>query len=154
MMKRVTASLLSVVMLMSVSAMAMDGPEVQYVNGTAPGVKEGSVGMVDTSVATALEFHAGATGFSIPYEGISVYKYREENRFRLGVLATIAVGIVKARSKRHLLTITWKDSNGVAEVVTLEASKDEAIGLVALLRARAAQADCGTRMWPSCVPEK
>jgi hypothetical protein len=141
-------------MLMSVQAMAMDGPEVPYVNGTAQGVKEGTVGTLDSSSATALKFQSGAAGFSIPYDGVSVYKYREENRFRLGVLPTIAAGIVKARSKRHLLTITWKDSQGVAEVVTLEASKDDALGLVAVLRARATQAECGTRMWPSCGPER
>ena len=103
-MKTAIAGLLSVAMLMSVSAMAMDGPEAQYVNGTAPGVKDGSIGTVDTTIATALEFHAGGAGFSIPYAGVQVYKYCEENRFRLGVLPAVAVGILKARSKRHTVT--------------------------------------------------
>jgi len=151
-MKRAIGVLL--LMAMGIPALAADGPGVQYVNGTAQGVKEGSFGTVDTNAAKALEFHAGGAGFSIPYDGVIVYKYREENRFRLGVLPAIAVGIVKARSKRHLLTIAWKDGQGVAEVVTLEGSKDDALGLVALLRARAPNADCGNRMRPPCGADK
>jgi hypothetical protein len=139
---------------MGIPALAADGPEVQYVNGTAQGVKERSIGTVDTTAAKALEFHAGGAGFSIPYDEVVVYKYREENRFRLGVLPAIAAGILKARSKRHLLTITWKDGQGVAEVVTLEGAKDDALGLVALLRARATNAECGNRMQPVCGIDK
>jgi len=148
-MKRLIAGLLSVAMLMSVSAMAMDGPEVQYVNGTAPGVKEGSAGRLNTSSAKALEFEAGATGFSIPWGGVQTYKYCEENRFRLGALPTIAVGILKARSKRHLVTIGWKDADGVAQLVTLETSKDDARGLIGILRARSTQA-CEGRAGQQC----
>jgi hypothetical protein len=134
---------------MGIPALAADGPEVQYVNGTAQGVKEGAFGTLDSSSATALNFQSGAAGFSIPYGGVSGYKYREENRFRLGVLPAIAVGMVKARSKRHLVTITWKDSQGVAEVATLEASKDDALGLIAVLRARSTQA-CKGRASQQC----
>ena len=139
-MKRVIAGLVLAAMMMSVSAMAMDGPEVQYVNGTAPGVKEGSTGRLNTSLPKALEFEAGATGFSIPWDGVQTYKYCVENRFRLGVLPTIAVGILKARSKRHLVTIEWKDADGVAQLVTLETSRDDARGLIGMLRARSTQA--------------
>ncbi len=150
-MKKAMAGLAMLGMLLGIPAMALDGPEAQYVNGTASGVKEGSTGTLDTTIATALEFHAGAAGFSIPYEGVKSDRYQEEKRFRLGMLPAIAVGLVKARAERHLVTISWKDAAGVAEVVTLEASKDDALGLVALLRARAPRA-CAARMGPSCVP--
>ncbi len=149
-MKRVVAVLMMMGMLLGIPAVALDGPEAQYVHGTAPGVKEGSSGTLDTTIATALEFHAGAAGFSIPYEGVKFYRYQEEKRFRLGVLPAIDVGLVKARAQRHLVTISWKDAAGVAEVVTLEASKDDALGLVVLLRVRAPKA-CAARMGPTCV---
>ena len=149
-MPRAMAGLVVMGMLSGVPAVALEGPEAQYVNGTAAGVKEGVTGMLDTTVATALEFHAGAAGFSIPYDGVKVYKYREENRFRLGALPAIAVGMLKARSKRNLVTISWKDASGVAQVVTLETSKDDALGLVALLRARSTAA-CQARVGPPCA---
>jgi hypothetical protein len=150
-MKRAIAGLVVMGMLLSMPAVAMVGPEVLYLNGTAPGVKEGAVGMVDTTAASALEFHAGGAGFSIPYAGVKSYRYQEEKRFRLGVLPAIAVGLVKARAQRHLVTISWKDESGVPEVVTLETSRDDALGLVVLLRARAPKA-CAAKMGPSCVP--
>jgi hypothetical protein len=139
-MKRAIVGLLMVGMLSVVPAVALEGPAVEYVNGTAQGVKEGSAGRLNTSLGKALEFQAGATGFSIPWDGVQIYKYREENRFRLGVLPAIAVGMLKARSKRHLVTIGWKDADGVAQLVTLETSRDDARGLIAVLRARSPQA--------------
>ena len=139
-MKRAIASLVLAAMMASVPVWATDGPDVQYVNGTAPGVEEGSSGRLDTSLPKALEFKAGATGFSIPWDGVQSYKYCVENRFRLGALPTIAVGILKARSKRHLVTIEWKDADGVAQLVTLETSRDDARGLIGMLRARSTQA--------------
>ena len=152
-MKRAIAGLVLAAMLMSAPAMAMDGPEAHYLNGTAQGVKEGSIGTVDTTVAKELTFHAGAEGFSIPYDSVKFYRYQEEKRFRLGVLPAIAVGLVKARSLRHLVTISWKREAGVAEVVTLEASKDDALGLIALLRARAPRA-CAAIKGPACMPRE
>ncbi len=149
-MTRAIACSFVMAMLMGVSALAMDGVAVEYVNGTAPGVKEGSTGTVDTTAAKALEFHAGGAGFSIPYDGVQVYKYCEENRFRLGVLPAVAVGILKARSKRHIVTIGWKDAHGVAQVVKLETSKDDALGLIAVLRARSTQA-CKGRAGQQCA---
>jgi hypothetical protein len=148
-MKRAIAGLLMAGMLSGVPAVALAGPAAEYVNGTAQGVKEGSAGRLNASLAKALEFQAGASGFSIPWDGVQIYKYREENRFRLGVLPAIAVGMLKARSKRHLVTIGWKDSDGVAQLVTLETSRDDARGLIAILRARSTQA-CKGRAGQQC----
>jgi hypothetical protein len=150
-MKTGIAGVLLMVMVTGMPALGMDGPEVQYLNGTAPGVKEGTMGTLDTTLPAALGFRAGGAEFSIPYAGVKFYRYREAKRFRLGVLPAIAVGLVKARAQRHVVTISWTDEAGVAEVATLEASKDEARGLVALLRARAPGA-CAAKMGPSCVP--
>jgi hypothetical protein len=147
-MRKAIAGFVVMGMLLGVPAVALDGPEAHYLGGTAPGVKEGSTGTLDTTLATALEFHAVGAGFSIPYTGVKVYKYKEENRFRLGVLPAIAVGMLKARSKRHLVTISWKDASGVSQVVT--PSKDDALGLMALLRARSTQA-CKVKVGPPCA---
>jgi hypothetical protein len=47
------------------------------------------------------------------------------------------VALVKKRAKVHFVTITWKDEQGVAEVVTLELSKNGSRGLMSVLDARA-----------------
>ena len=123
--------------LMCGAAAPAEPPDVEYVNGTVKGMAEGATGTVDMSSSQSLEFHAGSGQFSIPYAEITSVKCREENRFRLGVLPAIAVGLLKARSKRHFVTIEWKHDDDTTAVVTLDAPKQKARGMAAVLRARA-----------------
>lgn len=134
---------------MSTAAVAAEEPEVEYVNGTVPGLKDGSTGTIDMSSPQALEFHSGSSHFSIPYAEITSVKYREENRFRLGVLPAIAVGLLKARSKRHFVSIAWQHDDDESQVVTLDGSKEKARGLMAVLRVRAPKA-CPSRPGQTC----
>ena len=126
--------------LTTTAAMYAQQPDVEYVTGTVKGLSDGATGTVDMSSPQTLEFRAGSGQYSIPYEEITSVKCREENRFRLGVLATIAVGMLKARSKRHFVTIEWKHADDPTAVVTLDAPKEKARGLAAVLRARAPHA--------------
>src|SRR5579864_7721400 len=113
------AGLLLVGALMGASVLIAEVPDVEYVTGTVKGLRDGTTGVVDMSSSDAFEFRAGSNQFSIPYNAIKHVKCREENRFRLGVLATIGVGLLKARSKRHFVVIEWKGQDGGSGVVTL-----------------------------------
>ena len=139
--KKLTAMIVAVAMAASaVPAFALDGQEVEYLRGSVNAVKEGTIGRLDSSSAADLVFHSDAGQFAIPYAAISSFKYHSENKFRLGVLATIAVGLLKAREKRYMVTITWKDPAAAEpEVATVESSRSAADGLIELLRARASQ---------------
>ncbi len=128
---------------------AAQEPDVEYVNGTVQGWKDGASGTLDMSSPQSLEFHSGSNRFSIPYAEITSVKYREENRFRLGVLPAIAVGLLKARSKRHFVSIAWRHEDDASDVVTLDASKEKARGLMAVLRERAPKA-CPRRPGQTC----
>ena len=131
------------------SAYAVETGDVEYVNGTVKGLHDGTMGSVDTSGKEAMEFRSPSARFSVPYEEIKTVRCREENRFRLGVLAAIAVELLKARSRRHFVTIEWGLANGPSDVVTFDASKEKARGLVAVLGARAPQA-CPERPGQRC----
>jgi hypothetical protein len=135
--------------LTTTAAMYAQQPDVEYVTGTVKGLSDGATGTVDMSSPQTLEFRAGSGQFSIPYEEITSVKCREENRFRLGVLATIAVGMLKARSKRHFVTIEWKHADDLPAVVTLDAPRQKARGMAAVLRARAPHA-CASGPGQSC----
>jgi hypothetical protein len=115
-------------------------PDIEFVSGTVKGLTEGATGSLDMTTAETLEFRSGSGQFSVPYAEITNVKCHEENRFRLGVLPAIAVGLIKARSKRHFVMIEWKHADAPPEVVTLDLPKERARGLVAVLRARAPQA--------------
>jgi hypothetical protein len=136
---KLTAILLVLGLGLSVPAAAQE-PDVEYVNGTVQGCKDGTTGTLDMSSPQSLEFRSGSSRFSIPYAEITSVKYREENRFRLGVLPAIAVGLLKARSKRHFVSIAWRHDDDSSEVVTLDASREKTRGLMAVLRVRAPRA--------------
>jgi hypothetical protein len=131
------------------SAFALNGFEVTYVTGTVQGANQGIAGVLENTAANELHFQGNASEFSIPYTKIRSYQYREETRFHLGVLPAIAVGMVKARSKIHTVSIAWQGERGVSEVVTLQMSKHTAEGLMTLLRARAERA-CQPAWAKSC----
>ncbi len=135
--------------LMGAAAAQAGQPDVEYVSGTVMGLTEGATGTVDMSSPESLEFHSGSAHFSIPYTEITNVKCREENRFRLGVLPAIAVGLLKARSKRHFVTIEWKHADNPIAVVTLDAPKQKARGIAAVLRARAPVA-CTSGLSQTC----
>lgn len=137
-MQRILAAFVAIAVVSpSAAAFVLDGQQVAYVNGTVQMLKEGAVGTLDTSSATVLEFKSSAGQFTIPYAGISSYQFREESKFHLGVLPAIAVALVKKRAKVHFVTITWQGDRSVAEVVTLEGSKQDSEGLLTVLHARA-----------------
>ena len=147
--KLIVGALVFVVLSSWTTAYAVEPGDVEYVNGTVEGLPDGAMGSLDTSGREALEFRSTSGQFSVPYGEITRVRCREENRFRLGVLPAIAVGLLKARSKRHFVTIEWDHSDGTSDVVTLDTSKEKALGLVAVLRARSPQG-CRERQGQIC----
>jgi hypothetical protein len=136
-MKRLIAmGLCLVVLATAVEAYAVDAADVTYVRGTAAGMREGDAGRLDTTEAKELKFHAGAAELSLPHERMTRVEYREENRFKLGVAGTIVVGILKAREKVHTVTITWSDDKDTANVATLEMTREKAVGVLDILKAK------------------
>jgi hypothetical protein len=142
--KLIALTLISVLAAPSARALDGKGMEATYTGGTVAGVRLGVNGTLETTSPTALEFHSSSGDFSVPYAGIATARYREENRFRLGVLPAIGVGLLKARAKRHLTTITWKDERGVVQAAIFETSKQRSLALLTILRVRAPQV-CSTK---------
>jgi hypothetical protein len=128
---------------------AEDGVDVYYAFGSASTTKAGVAGKLDYTKPASMEFHATSGTFSVRYAGITSVKYREENRFRLGALPTVAVGLLKARAKRHLVTVVWTDEAGVSQMAEFEMPKQASLALITLLRIRAPQV-CAKKM--ACNP--
>jgi hypothetical protein len=148
-MKKILAIILCVAALFAGHPVwAEDGIAALYANGTVPAIKSGTTGTLDSTSADALVFHSGTGGFSIPYSKITAARFHEENRFRLGVLPAIAVGLLKARAKRYTVTITWTDERGLAQVAEFEMPRQPSMALVTLVRLRAPQV-CAPKL--ACV---
>jgi hypothetical protein len=144
------------VLAVGARAFAEEAADATYIGGTVPEMREGATGKLDTTVAKELRFNAGAAGLAVPYERMTRVEYREVNRFKLGVVGTIVVGIVKAREKVRTVTITWKDDKDTPNVATLEMSREKASALLDVLRARAhvMPSVCEAKFNETCAKEE
>lgn len=136
-MKKIIA--LTTLWTISLYAVAVDVGEVAYVGGTVPAVKEGTVGRLNTALETALEFEYSAGKVSIPFAKIDSFEYTEKRARHLGVLATIAVGLVKHLQRRHFFRISYHDEDNTPQVAVFEVPKQMPQTLLAVLQTRAPQ---------------
>lgn len=125
-------------LLLSLSASALENGHAKYVGGTLPGVIVGVVGRLDTTSDTALIFEHAGNKLEIPYASIESYKYSKEVARHLGVLPTIAVGLLKVRQHRHFFRISYRiPGAAAAQVVIFEVPKQMPRTLEAILQTRA-----------------
>jgi hypothetical protein len=128
---------------------AVEDGQVMYAGGTAPALRAGVVGHLDTTSETALGFEGPGTKLLIPYADIQSFEYSTEVTRHLGVLPAIGIGLVKMRRHRHYFRISYRGSDNVPQVAVFEVPKQMPRTLQAVLEARAP----GKR-WPvpCCAP--
>jgi hypothetical protein len=101
----------------------VEGSQVLYEGGTAPGIKDETMGSFDTSSEAALVFNGSGSTLTIPYAKITNFHYEEKLARHLGVVLTIAVVLLKHRQRRHILTVQYKDEQDAPRVAVFEVSK-------------------------------
>jgi hypothetical protein len=125
-------------LLLSLSASALENGHAKYVGGTLPGVTAGTVGRLYTTSETTLIFEHAGSKVEIPYASIESHKYSKEVARHLGVLPTIAVVLLKVRQHRHFFRISYRvPGAAVAQVVIFEVPKQMPRTLEAILQTRA-----------------
>jgi len=134
-MKRVTACFL--ILILSLSALAVEDGQVMYVGGTAPGMAAGVIGRLDTTSEKALIFEYAGNKLMIPYNAIESFEYSKEVTRHLGVMPAIAIGLVKMRRHSHYFRISYRDPNNVAQAAVFQVPKNMPRTLQAVLETRA-----------------
>jgi hypothetical protein len=129
-------------LLLSLPVVALSGQHVKYIGGTAPGMKNGAIGKLDTTSDSSLIFECQGNKLSVPYANIESSQYTREVARHLGVLPVIVVTLLKPRQQRHFFRIAYRDLNSpnpMMHVVVLEVPKRMSHLLEAVLDARAPQ---------------
>jgi len=137
-------------LLLSLPAVALSGQHVQYIGGTAAGIKNGAMGKLDTTSDSSLIFECQGTKLSVPYANIDSFQHTKEIARHLGVLPVIVVALLKPRQQRHFFRITYRDRNGpdpVMHVIVLEVPKRMSCTLEAVLDARGPQRGRSCNYW-------
>lgn len=127
------------IIAMSMPLAAVENGEVMYAGGTVSGIASGSVGSLDTTSERSLTFAYGSNKLAIPYADIQSFQYSTEVAHHLGVLPAIAVGLLKARERRHYFRISYADANNISQTAVFEVSKQMPHTLQAILQSRVKQ---------------
>jgi hypothetical protein len=126
----------SIVFLLSTCCMAVEPGEVRYLGGTFDNSKVGAIGRLDFSLPESITFATGKSHCAIPYERIVSYQYSDEVAHHLGVLPSIAVGLLKRRQHRHVFTIVYLNDQLAKQIVVFEVPKSAAGSIKAVLDAK------------------
>ena len=116
---------------------AVEDDQVMYAGGTAPALRVGVVGRLDTTSEQSLAFESSGPKLLIPYADIQSFEYSTEVTRHLGVLPAIGVGLVKMRRHRHYFRISYRGADNVSQVAVFEVPKQMPRTLRAVLEARA-----------------
>jgi hypothetical protein len=130
-------AVLLVLILIPMATEAVEDGQVMYAGGTVAGLKEGSIGKLDTKSLDSLTFESAGRTIVIPYARIDSYEYSHPVARHLGVLPAIAVGMVKKRQRRHFFRISYRDEAGNLRVALFEVPKQMPPVLLAVLGAKA-----------------
>ena len=139
-----------VVLLLALSACAAAADDVVYMGGTVSGLQPEITGRLDINDPNSLVFESKSgeskTGENnssktpIPFSAITSYEYTRELTHHLGVLPTIAVGLVRTRKHRHYVRINWREAEGPEQIALFEVPKQMPKSLLPILQARAPKA--------------
>jgi hypothetical protein len=118
---------------------AVEDDQVMYAGGTAPALRAGVVGRLDTTSETSLTFEYSGAKLLIPYADIQSFEYSTEVTRHLGFMPAIAVGLVKMRRHRHYFRISYRGADVGSQVAVFEIPKQMPRTLRAVLQAHAPQ---------------
>jgi len=149
-MKRLVALL--ALLTISIPAVAIEDDPVAYIGGTISNLRAGTTGRLDTSQTEAMAFEYRNGKLTIPFAKIDSYQYAQQRAHHWGVLATIAIALLKPLQTRHIFRISYHDENNTPHVALFEVPKGMPETLIAVLQTRAplgckpqAYFNCGRR---------
>jgi len=127
---------LFIFLITSLPLLAVDDGQVMYLGGTIPALSTNTLGKLDLTSETALQFDSPKGKFAIPYKAMDAFQSSEELTHHLGVLPAIAVGLTRTRKHRHYFRIVYHNESNVSQVVFFEVPKQMPPVLQAVLKAR------------------
>jgi hypothetical protein len=110
--------------------------QVLYVGGSAANMKEGTLGKLDAASKDEIVFVYSGGKFTIPFATLDSYESSDRVARHLGVVAAVAVGLVRRRQRRHFFEFHYRDENHVAQVAIFEVPKDMPQTLLGILQVR------------------
>jgi hypothetical protein len=104
--------------------------------GTLAGVASGLNGRVHISDPDVLLFESARSALEIPFENVNYLEYGQQAGRRHLLAATVSPFFLLSKSRKHYLTISFKDAAGRQQAVVFQIDKKDVRAVLAGLEAR------------------
>lgn len=113
------------------------GAQVEYAGGTLAGLTHGTGGALETADPAELHVRLGKVRTeTVPYDRVNLIEYGQNASRRLVMAAVVSPLFLLSKSRRHYLTIGYRDDKGNQQAMVLRVDKRRIRSLLASLEAR------------------
>ena len=134
---KILTRLLPIFLMMADAAAPRDrGGQAQFIGGTVEELGVGVNGALFTTHRTAFHFATKRTTFAIPYERINLIEYGQKVDRRYLAAVLISPLFLLSKSRRHFLTLGFRDEQGEQQALVFQVSKSDVRVVLASLEAR------------------
>jgi hypothetical protein len=112
------------------------GSRVEYVGGTLTSLPSKADGRVSTSDPRTLVFRARGQDLRMAYGEINLLEYGQQTGRRYIMALAISPLLLLSKSRKHFLTLGYKDVDGSQQALVFQVHKNDVRALLASLEAR------------------
>jgi hypothetical protein len=135
-MYRVCLGLLGGILLTQPAPAVEPGFHTELIGSTVPGINARSSAQLDLSEMGALILRSGREEVRIPYLKIEALEYGQNVSRRYVAAVLISPALLLARSRKHFVTIEYKDDEDKQQALVFRVNKGDIRPLLASLEAR------------------
>lgn len=110
--------------------------QVQYVGGTLDHLRSGQGGVLRTANPEALLVKLGRWDTEVPYDRINLIEYGQNASRRIVMAAVVSPLFLLSKSRKHFLTIGFRDPEGRQQAMILRVDKAKIRATLVSLEAR------------------
>ncbi|MCC6537702.1 MAG: hypothetical protein IT162_09150 [Bryobacterales bacterium] len=111
--------------------------QIEYAGGTLAGMANGTGGSLETADPAVLQVKLGRVrAETVPYDRINLIEYGQNASRRLVMAAVVSPLFLLSKSRRHYLTIGYRDEDGSQQAMVLRVDKRRIRSMLASLEAR------------------
>ncbi len=128
--------LICTLLFLAMTGAAETAGRVEYVGGTLEALKSGSDGSLLTADLQVLTVQIGKRETAVPYSRINLVEYGQNSSRRIVMAVVVSPLFLLSKSRRHYLTIGFRDAEDRQQAMVLRVDKKKVRALLASLEAR------------------
>ena len=115
---------------------ALAQTQAAYIGGTSGMLRAGSAGKIELTDSLYFAFYAGQAQLRVPYARVDLIEYGQQVDRRLALALVISPVFLLSKSRKHYLTLGFRDEAGAQQAIVFRVDKDSIRAALVALEAR------------------